>query len=226
MGRFDIATGKEPSTAPRARQFISMKELVEAYDHNFIKDGKRIFNTIVDVPFSELPENCDFSFDPHNGKQVLSRQVEVDSTTNTIRLDISVMNVLYDDCLIWIRGFDTHRNCLQIKLPKTIQYFLYQAYNQGLRECIGQLEKMQFENCCTKFKQPIGYSNTVTATTARDDEEEGDEPAASLEETSEEYRAQVADAERALISSPGFTARYAGPEDKDAGSVDGDPERE
>ena len=139
MGRFDLALG---NVSPYRKQtFSSMKEVVEAYDRYFVKDGERIYNTIMNVPFSELPDDCDFT-----------------------GLTVTVMNVT-SNCHIWISGFDKNQNALQIDIPTSVQRFLFEAYHQGMGECTKTIEKLAYENLCVKFNKPIGYSNTVTQAT-------------------------------------------------------------
>jgi hypothetical protein len=116
-----------------------MRRIIKKYDHRFIKDGKRIFCTSISVPFSELPEDCDFS-----------------------GLDVSITNVLYDDCHITIRGFDNNQNIISVEIPPVLKFLLYKAREQGQRVCVDLLTKHNFETDCIKFKKDIGYSNTVT----------------------------------------------------------------
>ena len=115
-----------------------MKRIIEKYDPYFIKDGKRIFCTSVTVPYSELPEDCDFS-----------------------GLTVTPMNVLYDDCHIRIQGFDNNQNSISVEIPSTLKFLLYKAEEQGQKECFNLIEKFNFETRCIKSKKDIHYSNTV-----------------------------------------------------------------
>ena len=115
-----------------------MKRIIDKYDHRFIKDGKRIFCTFIDVPITELPEDCDFK-----------------------GLDVTIINVLYDDCRIRIRGFDKNQNALFITIPDYLKFFLYKAARQGQDNCIQLLTKMSYETEGIKFNRPIGYDNTI-----------------------------------------------------------------
>jgi len=38
-----------------------MKRIIDKYDHRFIKDGKRLFCTGIDVPIGEIPQDCDLT---------------------------------------------------------------------------------------------------------------------------------------------------------------------
>ena len=124
--------------AAKPKQGEEMKRIIEKYDHQFIKDGKRIFCTYVTVPFSELPEDCDFS-----------------------GLDVSIINVLYDDCHIAVTGFDSNQNGISVEIPPTLKFLFYKAREQGQSVCAELLTKHNFETNCIKFKKDIGYSNTV-----------------------------------------------------------------
>ena len=116
-----------------------MKRIIEKYDHKFIKDGKRIFCTHIEVPFSEIPDDCDFT-----------------------GLDVSIINVLYDDCRIKITGFDENQNGFWIEIPNKLKFFLYKAREQGHDSCIELLQKYNYESNCIKHKIEIPYSNKVT----------------------------------------------------------------
>ncbi len=114
-----------------------MKRLIEKYDKEFIKDGERISCTGLDIDFSEVPDNCDFS------------DYEVD-----------IINVLYDDCHIKVR-IDFENNRINIKLPNVIKHLLYLAFQQGQDRCRELIQKSIYESDCIKKKVPIGYDNVL-----------------------------------------------------------------
>jgi hypothetical protein len=100
-----------------------MKRIIEKYDSEFIDPaGGRIYNTVVSVPLDEIPLDCDFD-----------------------GLDVSVTNVIHDDCSILVRGFDKNGNIIKIIIPDTIKFFLYKAFEQGIESDITLLQKRLFE---------------------------------------------------------------------------------
>lgn len=115
-----------------------MKRLIDKYNNEFIKDGKRLWCTAIDIPFSEIPEDCDFS-----------------------EYDVNIVNVLYDDCYIRVCKFDKYRNSIIIKIPKYIKELFYLSYYQGLDRCVELLHKLKFEEKLVKNKQKIPYANTI-----------------------------------------------------------------
>jgi len=115
-----------------------MKRIIDKYDHEFIKEGERIWCTAIHIPFSEMPEDCDFSC-----------------------YEVNIINVLYDDCYIRVSKFDKYMNSIIIEIPKCIKELLFKSYYQGTDRCVEILHKLKFEESLVKDKQKIPYDNTV-----------------------------------------------------------------
>lgn len=115
-----------------------MDRIIKKYDHKFVKDGKRVSCTEIEIPLEEIPEDADFS-----------------------KVYVQVMNVLYDDCHIHIRGFDCNQNIISVKIPKHIKFFLFRSMMSGQDSCIRLLKKQKYENECIKNKKEIGYDNII-----------------------------------------------------------------
>lgn len=115
-----------------------MKRILAANDHQFLKDGNRIFCTYITIPFKDIPNDLDLS-----------------------GYNVSIKNVLYDDCRIKITGFDANQNGIILEIPKWIKEILFQSHLQSLEASIRLLEKLKYEQACIKDKVKIPYDNII-----------------------------------------------------------------
>jgi hypothetical protein len=111
-----------------------MKRIIEKYDNQFIKNGKRISATIIHVSWKDLPDDCDLS-----------------------GFDFVCMNALYKDSCIHITKFDDNQNRICIDIPLWMQ----QTILQGQRQMGELIREATFENECTRNDENIPY-NIIT----------------------------------------------------------------